>query len=175
MKKVFLLITLLASLLVMNAQVKADLQDYTGRYIFPEGSLAEDAVISIVNDTVLNITASVGECDLKHIKGDSFALPQYGGSIVFNRNTENKIDGFTVSIPMADIDTLEAHKEVKVPVEAYIHSNNRSKQPDNVALAAINFINIDMTPESDKTQNSGGDGIIADYPDLLARIPESGN
>ncbi|MBB4034821.1 hypothetical protein GGR21_000708 [Dysgonomonas hofstadii] len=175
MKKVFLLITLLASLLVMNAQVKADLQDYTGHYVFPEGSLAEDAVISIVNDTVLNITASVGECDLKYVEGETFALPQYGGSIVFNRNAENKIDGFTVSIPMAGIDSLEACKEVKVPVEAYIHSNNRSKQPDNVALAAISFMNIDMTLESDKTQNSGGNGIIADYPDLLAKIAESGD
>ncbi|GAB6122606.1 hypothetical protein JCM30204_37550 [Dysgonomonas termitidis] len=121
----------------MNAQVKTDLQDYTGRYVFPEGSLAEDAVISIVNDTVLNITASVGECDLKYVEGETFALPQYGGSIVFNRNAENKIDGFTVSIPMAGIDSLEARKEVKVPFEACIHSDNRDRQPDKMAITMI--------------------------------------
>lgn len=113
MKRVLLFIMLSASFLMSDAQCKADLKDYVGRYVFPEGSLAEDAVISIVNDTILNISASIGECELEHVEGETFSLPQYGGTIIFNRNTEKEVEGFKVSIPMAGIDSLEAHKDSK--------------------------------------------------------------
>lgn len=145
MKKFLLFIILSVSFTMMNAQNRASLHGYAGRYIFPEGSLAEDAVISIINDTTLNIAASIGECDLKYIREDTFSLPQYGGSIVFNRNEASRINGFKISIPMAGIDDLEALKEVELSFEAHGHRGNRGGQPENTIAAMISAMDIGVT------------------------------
>lgn len=145
MKKILLFIVLSLSFPVIEAQVSTNLHDYAGRYIFPEGSLAEDAVVSIINDTTLNIAASIGECDLKYIKEDTFSIPQYGGGIVFNRNELNKIEGFKISIPMAGIENMEALKEIKLPFEIHGHRGNRGGQPENTIAAMISAMDIGAT------------------------------
>lgn len=118
MKKILLLITLSVVFMTLNAQTKLNLQEYTGRYIFPAGSLAEDAVVSVVNDTILNISASIGESDLEYLEEETFTMPQYGGTIIFVRDDSNSIQGFKVTIPMAGIVSLDAQKEIKKETEA---------------------------------------------------------
>ncbi|MFT4221527.1 hypothetical protein [Dysgonomonas sp.] len=113
MRKILLLITLSVVFTTLNAQTKLNLQEYTGRYIFPAGSLAEDAVVSVVNDTTLNISASIGESNLEYLEKEMFTMPQYGGTIIFIRDDSDKIQGFKVTIPMAGIVSLEAQKEEK--------------------------------------------------------------
>lgn len=113
MRKILLLITLSVVFTTLNAQTKLNLQEYTGRYIFPAGSLAEDAVVSVVNDTTLNISASIGESNLEYLEKETFTMPQYGGTIIFIRDDSDKIQGFKVTIPMAGIVSLEAQKEEK--------------------------------------------------------------
>ena len=117
MRKILLLITLSVVFTTLNAQIKLNLQEYTGRYIFPAGSLAEDAVVSVVNDTILNISASIGESDLEYLEEETFSMPQYGGTIIFVRDESNKIQGFKVTIPMAGIASLDAQKEIKKETE----------------------------------------------------------
>lgn len=113
MRTLLLFISLIAFLNI-NAQSNSNIQEYTGRYIFPSGSIADDAIISLVNDTTLMISATVGESELKCIKKDIFTLPQYGGTITFVRTeSENEIKGFKITIPMAGIDSLEAQKEIQ--------------------------------------------------------------
>lgn len=145
MKKILLFIVLALSCSGIKAQVKTNLQDYAGRYIFPEGSLTESAIISIVNDTVLNISASIGECNLRYSKQEVFDLPQYGGDIVFYRNAANDVQGFKISIPMAGIENLEAYKEAKVVFETHGHRGNRGGQPENTIAAMISAMDIGVT------------------------------
>lgn len=135
MKKILLFIILAISFSGIKAQVKIDLDEYIGRYVFPEGNLAEDAIVSIINDSTLNISASIGECDLRYMTGDTFSLPQYGGQIVFIRNEQNKIESFKISIPMAGIEELEAHKEVKASFETHGYRGNRGGQQENTITA----------------------------------------
>ncbi len=103
--------------MTLNAQTKLNLQEYTGRYILPAGSLAEDAVVSVVNDTILNISATIGESNLEYLEEETFTMPQYGGAIIFIRDDSDKIQGLKVTIPMAGIVSLEAQKEVKKETE----------------------------------------------------------
>lgn len=118
MKKILLFITLSVVVTALNAQTELNLQKYTGRYIFPAGSLAEDAVVSLVNDSILNISASIGESNLEYVENETFSLPQYGGTLIFIRDDSKNIQGFRVTIPMAGIDNLEAKKEAKEEAEA---------------------------------------------------------
>ena len=112
MKKMCLfLLIIVATQMNVNAQNKQGLEDYVGRYVLPAGSLVDDAVITIVNDSVLNISASAGTSDLQYVDGEEYSLPQYGGTIVFVRDESNHIKGFKISIPMAGIESLEAQKE----------------------------------------------------------------
>lgn len=117
MKKILLLIILSVVFMTLNAQTKLNLQEYTGRYILPAGSLAEDAVVSVVNDTILNISATIGESNLEYLEEETFTMPQYGGTIIFIRDDSDKIQGLKVTIPMAGIVSLEAQKEVKKETE----------------------------------------------------------
>lgn len=121
MKKLLLFITLSVAFIKMDAQTKLNLEEYTGRYIFPAGSLTEDVVISIVNDTILNISASIGESNLKYVENESFVLPEYGATLVFIRDDSKNIQGFKVTIPMAEIDNLEARREPKEEPEIHAH------------------------------------------------------
>lgn len=145
MRKILLFIVLALSFSGIKAQVKTNLQEYVGRYIFPEGSLTESAVISIVNDTILNISASIGECNLRYSKQDAFDLPQYGGDIIFYRNATNNIEGFKISIPMAGIENLDAQKDVKSIFEIHGHRGNRGGQPENTIVAMISAMDIGVT------------------------------
>lgn len=119
MRKILLLITLSVVFTGLNAQTKLNLQEYTGRYIFPAGSLAEDAIVSVVNDTILNISASIGECNLEYLEEETFTMPEYGGTIIFIRNDSNKIQGFKITIPMAGVEEMDANKEERIPIETH--------------------------------------------------------
>lgn len=142
MRKVFLVMVLLMPLIQLVAQERINLKEYTGRYIFPEGSLTDDAVITVINDTTLNISASIGESELKYINPETFTLPQYGGTIVFMRDEADDIRGFKVTLPMAGIDNLEAQKETVHIFETHAHGGNRGGQPENTIIAMIDAMDI---------------------------------
>ena len=111
MKKILLVIVLCVICSGLNAQSKPILQEYAGRYILPAGSPVDDAIVTVVNDTTLFISASPGESELKHVEDEKFILPQYGGAIIFIRNEEKKVTGFKVTIPIMEVEDIEAVKE----------------------------------------------------------------
>lgn len=107
----FILILVQANALEHNAEPK--FVEYTGRYIFPEGTMVDDAVITLSNDT-LSATVALGSVVLVPAEQDSFVIPQYGGTVTFVRNGQNRITSLKVSIPMGGIEELEAKKELEV-------------------------------------------------------------
>lgn len=151
MKKItaLLLIIYVVASSQLLAQSKIDLGEYVGRYILPAGLMAEDVTVVLANDTTLNISASIGECDLEYTGGDSFSLARYGGSIAFLRDDTGKVKGFEISIPMADIDNIEARKEEKMEskkvFETHGHRGNRGGQPENTIVAMISAMDMGVT------------------------------
>jgi hypothetical protein len=99
----------------------AALQEYAGKYIFEEGTIIEDVTLTVANDTTVNVTASIGECDLQYLSDETFTFPRYGGTVVFTRNDLNSVQGFAVSIPMAGVENLEARKDDSTPVSRTLY------------------------------------------------------
>lgn len=112
MKKIFLLLFAIAtSFAALNAQqalsLDSTLQEYTGKYKFPEGSVVTEVTVSIENG-LLFATSVMGSSELKKIDKDIFEIVAYAGKATFKRNEEAKLNG--VRIEVEDL-VLEGTKE----------------------------------------------------------------
>ena len=105
MKNFFLSLLLMISFLKVDAQTDS-LQQYTGKYKFPDGSVVTEITV-ILDSTVLTANSAMGSSELKKMEGDVFEIIAYGGTATFKRNAENKVSG--VQILVGDIN-LEGTK-----------------------------------------------------------------
>jgi len=95
MKKITL--SLLASLFIiaMNAQtepaLKPPLEDFVGRYVFPDGSVVPDVTVTLSGDA-LTMTSSAGTSALTELGRDSFSIVEFSGTAVFKRGDNKKVN-----------------------------------------------------------------------------------
>jgi hypothetical protein len=89
MQKIFLFLLFLSSGIVMNAQ--DSLTQYTGKYIFPEGSVVTEIDVTIENGG-LKTNSPAGSSTLTQLGVDSFLIVEYSGTAVFKRNEEKKVN-----------------------------------------------------------------------------------
>jgi len=111
MRKLFFCFFTLTSFFMLSAQEtpKQDsLQEYTGKYKFPEGSVVTEITVTIENG-VLYATSLMGNSELKKIEKDIFEVVAYSGKATFKRNEEAKLNG--VKIEVEDL-ILEGTKEI---------------------------------------------------------------
>lgn len=114
MRKLLFAGLLMMSALISKAQEapkpdapKADtLQQYTGKYVFPEGSVVTEINVALENG-VMSASSAMGTTELKKQEGDVFEVVVYSGTATFKRNADNKIVGVTIVV--GDI-TLEGKK-----------------------------------------------------------------
>lgn len=110
MRKIFLLLFAMTGFVMLNAQEapKQDtLQEYTGKYKFPEGSVVTEVTVVIENGA-LYATSAMGNSELKKIEKDIFEVVAYAGKATFKRNEAAKLNG--VKIEVEDL-ILEGTKE----------------------------------------------------------------
>ena len=88
-----------------------NIKEYVGTYLFEADGEEEEAVIAIINDSILHISAYIGEAYIKRDKNDKFILTQYEGTIEFTADKSNKIKGIIATINEAGIYKLEARKK----------------------------------------------------------------
>ena len=118
MKKTLTVLSLIIFALFGAIQAEEKVQiknmlEYTGRYIFPENNMAESLMVE-QNNNLLKIVSSIGSADLKFIGNDSFQIPEYGGNAIFVKDeTNQKVIGIKVSIPMGNIDLEGVKEEIK--------------------------------------------------------------
>ncbi len=106
MKKILLSLFVVLSFSALNAQTDS-LQEYTGKYKFPEGSPVTEIGVVIENG-VLTATSAMGNSELKKTDTkDVYEIVAFGGSATFKRNTEGKIT--TVLVQVQDV-TMEGTK-----------------------------------------------------------------
>ena len=87
------------------------MKEYAGRYFFTANGSEEAVDITVVNDSLLNISAYMGEGYLKRIEKDKFAFTEYTGTVEFLLDESNKIKGFKATIEDAGVYDLEVRKE----------------------------------------------------------------
>lgn len=115
MKKLFLSLLVLISFSAVNAQTDS-LQEYTGKYKFPEGSPVTEIGV-VVENGVLTATSAMGNTELKKTDTkDVYEVVAYGGTATFKRNPEGKI--VTLLIQVQDI-TMEGTKSEGIYLERF--------------------------------------------------------
>lgn len=107
MKSILCSLLLIIGSLSLNAQTDS-LEQYTGKYKFPDGSPVTEIGIVIENG-VLMATSVMGNSELRRTDTkDVFEIVAYAGTATFRRNDQHKVAG--VLIQVQDI-TMEGNKD----------------------------------------------------------------
>ena len=116
MKKLFLSLFVMFASVVVNAQTDTTiLQQYAGKFKFPEGSPVTEIVFKVENGTLM-ANSAMGATEFKQTSTvDVFDIPAYSGTATFKR-TEGKITG--VQIQAGDVN-MEGTKTDGIAVSSF--------------------------------------------------------
>jgi len=88
---------LLGIIAFTHAQDKdSTLQDFVGKYKFPEGSVVSEVSVSIEGEGLV-MGSSIGTSTLVKIGEDLFSITAYDGSAQFKRDTNKKVIGVSIN------------------------------------------------------------------------------
>jgi hypothetical protein len=90
MKKLFLLLIAITTVNLIHAQ-DTTLQQYTGKYVFPEGGPVPDVEVILSGDG-LSMTSAAGSSTLLKLGVDSFQIVEFSGTSVFKRGEDKKVN-----------------------------------------------------------------------------------
>ena len=90
-----------------------NVKEYAGNYHYKIDGYNEVATVTAINDSVLSISAYLGEARIKRIGKDKFTVIGYSGTIEFISGEANKIKKLKATIEDAGIYNVEAIKEEK--------------------------------------------------------------
>jgi hypothetical protein len=98
MKKLILVLMLVITASAAFSQSDSTLQQYAGKYKFPEGSLLSEITITYDKEVLL-ATSVMGSSELKRANADVFEVVAYSGTATFKRDaTTQKIIGIKVEV-----------------------------------------------------------------------------
>jgi hypothetical protein len=97
MKKLLLTFALVLAAIYVNAQTDSTLQQYTGKYKFPDGSPTSE-IDMVLDNGMLMGNSSIGSSEFKKREGDIFDIVAYAGTATFRRNSEGKITGVYIEV-----------------------------------------------------------------------------
>ncbi len=73
------------------------LKEYTGRYVFPDGSAVNEINVTIESG-LLYASSEQGSSELKQLEKDVFEVVAYTGKATFKRDESGKVSGVYVVI-----------------------------------------------------------------------------
>ncbi|MBY0482480.1 MAG: hypothetical protein K2Q21_14080 [Chitinophagaceae bacterium] len=98
MKKIaYLFIAFLAIGFSVKAQDKDSLQQYIGKFTFPEGNIVSYVTVTLEAGK-LNFSSDKGTGTLEKIAADSFNIPEYQGTAKYVRSADSKITGVVIDV-----------------------------------------------------------------------------
>ena len=92
MKKFILSIVLVSAFQFLHAQADSSFKEYTGRYVFAEGSVVSDVTVGIEGNSLV-MNSSAGNSELTKLGVDSFAVVAFSGTAVFVRDEQKRVKG----------------------------------------------------------------------------------
>jgi|CXWL01.1.fsa_nt_gi hypothetical protein len=102
MKKAFLSLFILFGFLAVNAQTDS-LQQYTGKYKFPDGSPVSEITMAVDNG-LLMASSAMGSTEFRPTSTpDVFEVVVYGGTATFKRK-EGKVTGVQILVGDVNIE-----------------------------------------------------------------------
>ena len=107
MKKILISLFALLAFSSLKAQTDSTLQEFTGKFKFPDGSPFTEIAV-VIDNGILMATTSLGNSEFKKTDTkDVFDIVAYAGVATYKRNAEGKIT--TLRIQVQDLD-LEGTK-----------------------------------------------------------------
>lgn len=111
MKKIIFSLFILIGFVSVNAQTDS-LHQYTGKFVFPDGSPVTE-VSMIIENGVLIGSSAMGSSEFKKIQGDEFEIVAYGGLATFKRDKDGNV--ISLRIQVQDID-MEGQKSERISI-----------------------------------------------------------
>lgn len=116
MKKILLSLIVLIGFTAVKAQTDS-LQEYTGKYKFPDGSPVSEISVTADNGTLM-ANSTIGNSELKKTDTkDVFEIVAYSGTATFKRNTEGKI--ISMQVQVQDIN-MEGTKQEGAALDRFL-------------------------------------------------------
>jgi hypothetical protein len=95
MRKIVFTILSLIACSAAFASADSTLKEFTGKYVFPDGSVVNEVGI-VLEGNDLTINAPIGSSSLERKEGDIFSITQFSGTAVFTRDASKKIIGIVI-------------------------------------------------------------------------------
>ncbi len=112
MKKIMLSLMAFLAFTVAQAQADTSLQQYTGKYIFPDGSPVKEIGV-IVQEGVLTATSVMGNSELRKTENkDVFELVLYAGTATFKRNAEGKVNALQIQVEDVNMEGTKTEESI---------------------------------------------------------------
>ncbi len=97
MKKLMMLCLLLSAVAFVQAQTKdSTLNDFVGKYKFPDGSVVTEVIVSMEGEALV-MGSSVGNSPLVKTGEDQFSITAFDGTAQFKRDSNKKIIGVNIN------------------------------------------------------------------------------
>ena len=87
--------------------------NYTGKYVFAQGSIVAEAVVAIENGG-LQISSHAGVATLSRIDRDLFSLVEYDGTAEFYRNATGKITAIRILVHPLDLTGSRQQSQIQL-------------------------------------------------------------
>ncbi len=98
MKKLLFTLSMLVGFIAANAQTDTLLQQYTGKYVFPDGSPVKEIGV-VIQDGILTATSVMGNSELRKTETkDVFEIVSFAGTATFKRNGDNKVNALQIQV-----------------------------------------------------------------------------
>ena len=91
------ILSAISVLLIIQASAQTEpekkhkLDDFVGRYVFPDGSVVPDVTV-VISDNILNMSSAAGASELTELGVDSFNIVQFSGLAAFKRGEDKKVN-----------------------------------------------------------------------------------
>jgi hypothetical protein len=96
MKKLIVFCSVVIFSIAAHAQTDS-LQQYTGKYKFPDGSIISEATVTLENGSLF-VNSTAGSSALtKDASPDAFIIVQFQGVAIFKRDSNKKIIGVSIN------------------------------------------------------------------------------
>lgn len=103
MKRILFSLFLVIAFTGVKAQTDS-LQEYAGKYKFPDGSPVTEITV-VLDNGVLTATTAMGNSELKKTDNkDVFEIVAYNGTATFRRGDDSKVKGLRVQVQDIDME-----------------------------------------------------------------------
>jgi hypothetical protein len=112
MKKLVLTFSLLFAFAAANAQTDTLLQQYTGKYVFPDGSPVKEIGV-VIQEGVLTATSVMGNSELRKTENkDVFEIVSFAGTATFKRNEAAKVNGVQIQVQDVNMEGTKTEESI---------------------------------------------------------------